>query len=217
MTPVEGGARGYPVLMRMCLALLAALALSAPASSAGFDEALRASGLTPLTKAGRVRPQTRTPDWDGSLSGALWLREESFADAERSECGGEPGCGRQVSSRWLVNQQTAAASRALEETLLRRYGLRGWSRGMMASRSDDAAHMGAAAMVGAVLLYADGLHFRTTVAGVRFAMDVAPGRRINNDRDIARVEVGPQGKPLSMTAAFGRHAPSVGASYRLRY
>lgn len=217
MTPVEDGARGYPFLMRIRLAVVLAMALSAPASSAGFDEALRASGLTPLTKAARLQPQTRTPDWDGSLSGALWLREESFADAARSECGGEPGCGRQVSSKWLVGQQTAAASRALEETLLRRYGLRGWSRGMMARRSDDAAHMGAAALVGAVLLYADGLHLRTTLSGVRVAMDVVPGRRINNDRDIARVELGPQGRPLSMTAAFGRHAPSVGANYRLRY
>lgn len=217
MTPVAAPFGRYPLAMRTLLALVLALAAAAPASAAGFDEALRASGLTPLTKAARLQPQSRTPDWDGSLSGALWLREESFADAERSECGGEPGCGRQVSSRWLANQQTAAASRALEETLLRRYGLRGWSRGMMASRSDDAAHMGAAALVGAVLMYADGLHLRTALSGVRLAMDLAPGRRITNDRDIARVEVGPQGKPLSLTAAFGRRAPSLGLGYRLRY
>jgi hypothetical protein len=217
MTPVEGPLRRYHHAMRIWLALLVIAAVAAPASCAGFDEALRASGLTPLTKAARLQPQSRTPDWDGSLSGALWLREEAFADSERSECGGAPGCGRQVSDRWLAQQQTAAASRALEETLLRRYGLRGWSRGMMARRSDDAAHMGAAAVVGAVLLYADGLHLRAAVSGVRLAMDVAPGRRINNDRDLARLEVGPQGKPLSMTAAFGRHAPSLGLGYRLRY
>jgi len=201
------------------LTLVAALAGSSRAASgAGFDEALRASNLTPLTKAARaLEPRERTPDWDGSLSGALWLREEAFADSERSECGGQPGCGKQVSTGWLARRQAVAASRALEETLLHRYGVRGWARSMMQDRS-DASHWGLAAAAGAALLYADGLHVRTTVQGLRFSMDLVPGRRLANDRgQIAKLEVGAAGQPLSFTAAFGRSAPALGAAYRLRY
>lgn len=199
------------------LAVAVCAGLCRPAAAAGFDEALRASGLTPLTKAARLAPRPRTPDWDGSFSGALRLREEAFIDSERSECGGQDGCGKQVSTGWLEGRQAAAASRALEETLLHRYGIRGWERALLSQRS-DAPHAGLAAAVGAALLYADGLHLRTTLEGVRVAMDVVPGRRLSRDRgDLARLELGAAGTPLSVTAAFGRHAPSVGVGYRLRY
>lgn len=220
MTPVEGPQRRYSIGMRLWAALLAAAAVASAgtASAAGLDEALRASGLDGVTRAARaIEPQQRTPDWDGSLSGALWLREEAFADSERSECGGQSGCGKQVSTRWLTGRQAAAASRALEETLLHRYGVRGWARTLL-SQPEDAPHAGLAALAGAALLYANGLHVRTVVSGLRLAMDVVPGRRLANDRgDIAKLEVGAVGTPLSLTAAFGRSAPTLGAAYRLRY
>jgi hypothetical protein len=221
MTPVEGRPGRYSKGMKVALALIAvsvALGAVRPAGAAGFDEALRAAGISTLTKAPRTPAEApRTPDWDGTFAGALALREEVFLDSQRSECGGAPGCGRQVSEGWLAGRQMTAASRALEETLLHRYGVRGWARAAMADRT-DLPHAGLAALTGAALLYADGLHARTVVKGVRVRVDLMAGRRLSGDkREVAKVEVGGAGRPVSLTAAFGRRAPALGLGYRLRY
>lgn len=178
---------------------------------------MRAAGLYHEPKAPLIALPSSSPDVETAFGDALWRREEIYADAERSECGGQQGCGRQVSALWVAGRQATAASRAVEQILVQRYGLRGWARSLIQAR-DSAAETSLAAAAGVALLFADGLHARTVVAGVRIGVDLAAARRLSQaGAELAKLELGAAGSPLSMSAAWGRRAPALGLGYRLRY
>lgn len=203
--------------MKLWLFLIAAALLGQQAAAAGLEDAMRASGLSQAPKPSLIAPPSSSPDPETAFGDALWRREEGLADDERQECGGREGCGRQVSALWLAGRQVTAATRAAEQMLVRRYGLRGWARALVQDR-DGAAKTGLAAAAGAAMLFADGLHARTIVSGVRLGLDLAALRRLHQEgAELAKVEVGAAGRPLAMTAAWGRRAPKLGLAYRLRY
>lgn len=194
------------------LCLLAALAAcAAPIRAAGFEETARLASLSvgePSHEAGQD---------DAGFSGTLRRREEALARTAADECSGRAGCGRQVSAMWVAGRQMTAATQALERTLIDRYGLRGWGRELL-SDTDSAGELTMAAAAGAVLLAADGLRARTTISGVRVRLEIAAARRFaDRDAQLARLELGRPGVPLTVTAAYTRRAPWVGLGYQVRY
>lgn len=209
MTPENAAAGSYPQAMKT-LWLAALLSLPVPCSAAGSAETARLAARTLETPAA-------ASSGDESFSEALLRRQEAFAQGAVSECGGRQGCGRQVSAHWVAGRQVDAVARTLEETVVERYGLRGWGRELM-SDTDSPLEFTMAAAAGAVLLAADGLRARKRVAGIDVRLRLAAARRFaDRDAALARVELGKPGLPLTLSASYTRRTPWVGLGYTVRY
>jgi hypothetical protein len=156
-------------------------------------------------------------DFYASFSDNVLRSESGFLQSAHGVCGYD-GCGVQRSGDWLLESQLRALSRAAERTIDEVYAIRSLSR-LLTERPTDARSAGVAAAAGAVILFVDGVHAKTTVAGYQVALELASGRRLRADSSarVASVEVQRRGQPLSVTVGWGRQVPLFGARYALRY
>lgn len=162
----------------------------------------RAAWIDPLP--GRA---DRSEDFSAAFSRGVYERESGLADGASA--------GFQTSARWLFDSQARLVSRAAEQALRAQYALDEWSSAWL-SRPWDVEKASLAAAIGAAFLYTDGLHFHEQAAGFSIRGRLAAARQLRGDQ-LATVEVGRVGSPLSLSAAWGRRVPAFGARYALRY
>jgi hypothetical protein len=206
MTPSRPAQSGYPQAMKAMLALTLALAAS-PAFADGSEETAL---LAVRSIQGRAEAR--------SEAGLLREREEAVARSAARDCEGRgAGCGRQVSAQWVAGRQANVAAQAIERAMVSRYGLEGWGRELL-SDTDTPAELTMAAAAGALWIAADGLRASKTISGLRLRLEVASARSFaDKQAQLAKIELGTKDGPLTLTAAYTRRAPFVGAAYRLRY